>query len=255
MLSAVSPRYAIVVALCAATVAGCQEAGRQKMQIIKAGHTPGQSTAAAAHAEGVKLLRQGKLAKAEAAFQQAITQDENFGPAYNNLGLLHFQRRQFYAAANNFQRAADLMPDRPEPYNNLGLTLETAAKPQEAIALYQSAVERAPDNPEYLGNLLRARLHNGEPVPALREGFQKLLLLETRPEWVHWAEENVALFDPLLASSAKPTTSTAPESPEVIPTPIPGDDLPLRQPPRPTQPPLAPLPLPWGPALDPPLPK
>lgn len=253
MSAACSKVTAILAALCLWLGGGCHGPGGRQMEIVKTKHRTDRQRAEAFHAEGVKLIKKGKPEKASEAFQKAIDADETFGPAYNNLGLLHFQRRQLYAAANAFQRAADLMPDRAEPFNNLGLTLESAAKPHEALALYQTAVDRDPENAEYLGNLLRIRIRCGEPVASLREGFQRLLLLDTRPDWIHWAEEHLALFD-RTAGAGQPPTATVPESPEVIPTPMPGTDLPLKKGSSPL-PPMAPLPMPWDALESPPLPK
>ena len=143
--------------------------------------------------EGIRQLHKGHIPKAKAAFQRAIAADETYGPAHNNLGLLMFEHRDLYSAAWSFQRAIEFMPERGEPTNNLGLTYELAGRMDEAIAMYYTAHELEPVNSEYLGNLTRARTRRGDRDDLLRHEIQQLLFIDTRPEWIAWAEDQLVL--------------------------------------------------------------
>ena len=46
----------------------------------------------------MRQLERQHFAKAERAFQRALIADVSFGPAHNNLGLLHFYRGELYPA-------------------------------------------------------------------------------------------------------------------------------------------------------------
>ena len=127
--------------------------------------------------------------KAEQLLHDALVADVRFGPAHNTLGLLYYHQRRLYLAAWEFQFASDLMPSRAEPLNNLGMVYEEARQLGPALDLYAMAVEIEPGNPVYLGNLARAHLRSGNDVEAIRGVLHQLLVQDTRPEWIGWAED------------------------------------------------------------------
>ena len=108
------------------------------------------------------------------------------------------------------------MPNRAEPLNNLGLTLEAGGRLAESIEQFSSAVEMEPNNPEYLGNLIRARLKNGEHVEFLRMELQWLQFIERRPDWLEWTQ------DQLILGSRRGIQEPEEDEPELVPTPPPG---------------------------------
>jgi tetratricopeptide (TPR) repeat protein len=91
-------------------------------------------------------------------------------------------------SAWEFEHAIKEMPDRAEPVNNLGLVYEAVGKMGEAIIQYQNARLIDPENSQYLGNLLRARIRQGEHPSIMRTELQTLIELDPRKEWVQWAK-------------------------------------------------------------------
>jgi Flp pilus assembly protein TadD len=174
------------------------------------------------HERGVRLVKHGKLDRAEMAFQEAIIADKTFGPAHNNLGRIQFDRHDLHSAAWSFQRAIERMPDRAEPLNNLGLTYEAAGKPNEASEMYMAALNLAPDNAEYLGNLIRSQMKSGDEE-SLEYDLERLLSLDTRPDWLNWAELKLVMLrrqrppantdEELLPTPAAPRATGEPELP------------------------------------------
>jgi Flp pilus assembly protein TadD len=142
---------------------------------------------------GVKAMNTGHLDYAFDRFIQAIAADETYGPAHNNIGLLHYDRGELYDAVLSFERATELMPGDPIVFYNLGLTLEAAGRVHEALDLYWQAVEMDPTNPNFLGNLVRMRVRLGENSPEVVAQLQDLILIETRPDWRRWADRQLAL--------------------------------------------------------------
>jgi Tfp pilus assembly protein PilF len=140
----------------------------------------------------VELLEAGEWQEAEATLRRALVADVTYGPAHNNLGKAFFHQGRLYVAAWEFQYAAKLMPDQPEPKNNLGLVLEAAGKLDEAVNVYDEAVDLESDNVQFLGNLARARLRRGDEGPEVKQLLQALILRETRPQWLQWAKEHLA---------------------------------------------------------------
>jgi Flp pilus assembly protein TadD len=143
--------------------------------------------------QAVKEIERGKLVKAEQSLEKALIADVTFGPAHNNLGQVYFQQGKLYLAGMEFDYARRLMPERPEPYNNLGLVYERAGRTEEAIENFSSARSLEPSNAEFIGNLVRARVKHGDRDIEVQQMLQELLLLETRPDWLEWVNEQLKL--------------------------------------------------------------
>ncbi len=161
--------------------------------------------------------------KAEKLLQEALVDDVRYGPAHNTLGLLYFHQRRLYLAAWEFEFAANLMPSRPEPLNNLGLVYEEGRQYDLAIESYSQAVSLAPNNALFLGNLLRTQLKLGTELSEVRPGLQHLLVIDSRPEWIAWAEDMLgsnpqagSLPSPQAESLPAPNGSLRLETPSLV---------------------------------------
>jgi Flp pilus assembly protein TadD len=143
------------------------------------------------------LIDRNKLPEAEATLHKALDADVMYGPAHNNLGTVYLHQSNLYLAAWEFQYAAKLMPYQPQPKSNLGLVLETAGKLNEAVAQYDDALKMEPDNPQFLGNDARARVRRGDNDQKIRDLLQRVIEVDTRPDWVDWARQRLALMGPM----------------------------------------------------------
>ena len=164
---------------------------------------------------GVVLMEKGDLEKAEKHLQEALVADVTYAPAHNNLGSLYLQRGEFYLAAWEFEYAIKLMRDRAEPHNNLGMVYEAVGRFDDAISQYEIACRNEPRSAEFLGNLARAHVRRGDQPDMVRPMLEQLIFLDTRPDWVDWAREYLALHNP----SDRPATPDTPTTPEAVPPP------------------------------------
>ena len=185
-------RCALLLLLATCGLSGCSTFARNT-EIVQLDLSQDTQRAMKLTRGGIRHYHNGHVKKAEAEFEKAIAADETYGPAHNNLGLLYFDQRDLYLAAWAFERAAEFMPERAEPVNNLGMTYEAAGRLEQAIEMFYTAHEIEPTNPEYLGNLTRARMRRGDRDEALVFQLRELLFLERRPDWVAWAEDQLAL--------------------------------------------------------------
>ena len=151
----------------------------------------------------VALIAQDKLVEAQALLERAIVADAMYGPAHNNLGLVHFANHRDYEAAWCFERAAKLMPRRGEPHNNVGLVYERADRWPDAEGAYRTALDLDPQNPEFAGNLARVRVRQNKRDAATNELLTLVALRDSRPLWVDWAKAQ------LHRPATEPTTQTA----------------------------------------------
>lgn len=199
------------------------------------------------HAKAAKILRNhfanepADLHKAEQHLQKALVADVTYGPAHNSLGLVYYLQRKLYLAAWEFEYAAKLMPERIEPLYNLGLVYEYAERPDEAIEYYERALGCKPEDPILHGAMVRAQMRCGATLDEMRPQIRKILLIDTRPEWIAWAKaqlieqpkESVEIEEfsaEMLPDAAAPKELLPPSDnvseptfPEMLPAPTPSD--------------------------------
>ncbi len=84
----------------------------------------------------IELLDAGRLDEARAEAERAIAADPSRGDAYNTLGEVLRTAGDLRAAAEQFSRAAKLLPVNPAPRFNLALTLERLGRREDACAAW-----------------------------------------------------------------------------------------------------------------------
>jgi len=142
---------------------------------------------------GIRSLNKHHIDLAAKHFRQAVQADHSYGPAHNNLGLMHYEQGNLYQAVMAFEQAREFLPDDPSVVYNLALALESAGRTAEAMDLYYTANAMDRANPNYLGNLVRLRVRIGERDEILQQQLRDLVLIETRPDWRRWADTQLAL--------------------------------------------------------------
>jgi len=202
------------LAICAACIAlgaavwGCAKKppSTAVSQYQTVGKDPRRDTdaARAKNAEALDAMARGNYDRAESLLKAALTADIMFGPAHNNLGKVYYRQEKRYLAAWEFEYAAKLMPHQAEPRNNLGLVFESAGRLDEAVNHYKEALALDPENPEVIGNTARARIRRGDDDAEVRDLLGKLVMRDTRQEWVEWARRRLVLAPSPSATQPKP---------------------------------------------------
>lgn len=83
---------------------------------------------------------------ASAHFRRAVEIAPRFTSAWNQLGVIAYQTRDFPVAESDFRKALEADPTAFEPLVNLGGVLLNLGKPRDALAYNQRAVQQRPDN-------------------------------------------------------------------------------------------------------------
>jgi tetratricopeptide (TPR) repeat protein len=138
-----------------------------------------------AEAAGLIVSEPGE---AEELLRAALTADIFFGPAHNNLGVVHLKAGHLYEAAEEFEWARKLMPGHPDPRMNLALTLEQAGKTDEAIRTYKTALEVWPWHIGTIQALARLDVTEGRSSPELEEWLARIAMQGETAAWREWAE-------------------------------------------------------------------
>ncbi len=109
---------------------------------------------------GYSCYNRGKWAEAENYLRKATTLDNNFKPAWMNLGLALAQQGKQVEALEAFGHAVS----NAEAYANLGFVFTVQGKKEEATAVYRRSLELEPALK--ISQAALARLERGEPVSA-----------------------------------------------------------------------------------------
>jgi arylsulfatase A-like enzyme/Flp pilus assembly protein TadD len=128
---------------------------------------------------GVAYWKKGDFEEASKALHQALSLDENYPIAINNLGSVYLsaylktkEAGALQKAVGNFKKAIELDPRYESAYNGLGTALKISGDLDGAILNWKKAVEIKPDYGFALYNLGLAYLIKGEKASA-REYLQK----------------------------------------------------------------------------------
>jgi len=96
------------------------------------------------------LIKQSKYKEAQPYLDRSVAADPYFGPAHNNLGLVHYHLDSLSSAGREFEAAIKYMPNQPDARNNLGMVYERLNKLTDAIDYYERATARTgPSTPEF----------------------------------------------------------------------------------------------------------
>jgi tetratricopeptide (TPR) repeat protein len=120
--------------------------------------------------KGVKLMKKGKYADAQARFEAALTQNEEFAEAHNNLAFsLRKQGAEHWESAlEHYTRAIELQPKLAEAYMYRGVLYSLMGDEQSALADHATLVKLD----RKLAEALQAAIASGEEPDGL-EGLAK----------------------------------------------------------------------------------
>ena len=135
---------------------------------------------------GVEAYRAGDFDQARTHLEQALESDDRNAVAWMAFGAVAFELDDLAVAADAFDRASRLAPNRFEPHFNMGSILELVGDYEQAAAQYERALELAPGQLHVVENLARCYMAiRGKPARA-RDLMTQALLTENRPEWRAW---------------------------------------------------------------------
>ena len=141
-------------------------------------------------AQALELFRQasalhedGQFDKALAKYRESIEMDNSIFAAWNNMGQLLMQQKNYADAVAAYKIASDLQLNDPRPDYNIGLAYQTIGWGDESYTHFQRSLDR---DPNYLPSL-RGVVRSAE---MLGIGDQKVLgfvrngqLRETEEQW------------------------------------------------------------------------
>jgi Flp pilus assembly protein TadD len=173
---------AVVLAL-AASCAGSKPGGPYASQDAARRDT---SAAEALNREAAAQLDTDPQA-AEALLREALARDLFFGPAHNNLGVIHLARGELYEAASEFEWARKLLPASADPRINLAITLERAGRVGDAMGAYKFALEVQPGSIAAMQGAAVLAVRAGKDEPQLDAWLREIAMGGENAAWRDWA--------------------------------------------------------------------
>ena len=142
---------------------------------------------------GVAYMSKGDFEKALEAYEMALSLDNDYHVALNNLGIACLSLfletknpKDYQKALHHFKKAIEINPDYAPAYNGLGGAYLQAGNVDGAIYCLEKALELKPDFGRALYNLGLAHLDKGNRARALdyfnryRDNYYRLLSLSER---------------------------------------------------------------------------
>jgi len=117
----------------------------------------------------------GRLAEAEAIYQQILAAQPNHAEARHFLGVMAYQLGRHALAIEWIQQSIELNPNNATAHSNLGEAYRAIGRPDEAMAAYRRALELQPDHPQApfnLANALREKSRFDEAITVCQRAFE-----------------------------------------------------------------------------------
>jgi tetratricopeptide (TPR) repeat protein len=98
--------------------------------------------------EGEALFAEGKIEEAEKCFLEILDEDRKNKEAYNNLGVIAFQRQDIEQALEYFTKVLEIDPFHKDAILNYSALLKSTNRFYDSTPILEKAIERFPDDPQ-----------------------------------------------------------------------------------------------------------
>ena len=127
--------------------------------------------------------QKGNTDEAIQLYRQAVTYDREMAQAWNNLGVLHIQRREYPDAVEALNIAAELWPTDPRPPANIGSIWLELGYARLAMEQFEAALLRDPVDIHSLRGAIRAAQLLDIANEQTSEWIQTAIFTERDQEW------------------------------------------------------------------------
>lgn len=135
-------------------------------------------------------LTHGDSACANTHLRRAVEIAPRFAAAWNQLGTIAYQSRQYSEAEANFRQALAADPAAFEPIVNLGGVLLNLGRPREALEYNKQAIAKRPNDALANSQLGMAYFYAGETEPA-----EKYLKIAIQLDPAHFSAPQLILAE------------------------------------------------------------
>jgi Tfp pilus assembly protein PilF len=126
--------------------------------------------------QGARLLHEGNLSQAEAAYRQIVGANPGVAQAWYLLGSITHMTGRLVEAVGYYQHALRLAPALVEARNNLGVALQALGSTEAALECFRDAIRLRPDFADAysnLGNALQEQGNLDDAIACYRQAIQR----------------------------------------------------------------------------------
>jgi tetratricopeptide (TPR) repeat protein len=138
--------------------------------------------AAACHALGEKLYKEGRFREAVDQFKEYIWLNPNDPAGHHSLAMAHCQLREFTPAIESFSRALRIGPEFADVYNSLGSAYSEVGRHQDAAEAFRNAIRLESDNADHHCALAESYLNLHKASDAASSAKEALVLMPDSAE-------------------------------------------------------------------------
>ena len=158
-LSRATLTFLLFFAWCAVPVPAVEASGQHKK--------PSAASPSSELAQVETLVEQGRMGEAKASTVEYLKLHPSSVEAYNLLGIICSQNRDYQGALDAFEHALKLDPGSTKSHNNLGNLYAAAGKTDLAEREFHKTIALAPSNGEANYNLALLLISRGKPSEAI----------------------------------------------------------------------------------------
>ncbi len=117
--------------------------------------------------EAKGLLDEGWFDRAEKKYIEVISAMPKYVKAYEGLGRLYLQKKEYDSASETFTFLSKLSKDDPSVIASLGEVEELRGNKKKAFEFFERAYKLSPKNPKYLDFYIDSCIENGDKHSAM----------------------------------------------------------------------------------------
>lgn len=152
--------------------------------------------------EGEKLMQDESWDRAEKKFIEVISGDSKNVMAYESLGRLYLQKKDFELASETFQFLTKLSPEDPSVIASLGEVEERLGRHKKAFEHFKKAHKLSPNNPKYLDFFIEAAIQIDDKLQAL-DALDHLKKVNPANKKIPLFEKHISEIDMVSAKEGK----------------------------------------------------
>ncbi|MFK7759205.1 MAG: tetratricopeptide repeat protein [Phycisphaerales bacterium] len=133
--------------------------------------------------EASQLHEDGKNEQALAKYRESIETDNTIFAAWNNMGQLLMQQKNYADAVAAFKVASDLQQTDPRPDYNIGLAYQTIGWGEESLTHFQISLDRDSNYLPSIRGVVRSAEMLGKGDQQILEFIRNGQLRETNQQW------------------------------------------------------------------------
>ncbi|MGH9494964.1 MAG: tetratricopeptide repeat protein [Candidatus Sulfotelmatobacter sp.] len=137
------------------------------LQIPSAGSANNHSASGSPIREAQTLVQQGQFEQAKAILEEQVQHDPGNAAAYDLLGIVYTNEKDFVHAQEAFDQALKLAPNSRSTHNNLGNLFVAEGKPELAEKEFGGVLKTAPGDRDANYNLGLLLMAKGKPLAAI----------------------------------------------------------------------------------------